>query len=281
MTNNGLTRINKLPTRHAPHCNSSLLDLVLASDPTAIKRVLNIKTGLSDHDGIICDLTCTDVEAQPQFFVYRDFTHVTAANIMPMIDNSEELQSIFSETNVDVIAERLNRGLNEIAKKLIVKKRIQNSKKTEDFDDPELRNMRRNIKQQSSIAHNTKDTEEHRLLKHLKNQYTKMEQKKKKQHEIKILKGMKSKWKHINQEDGCKTPVNVKINGVYTTNQRKIAEKYSEHLLKKIDSLTNKLPDIPLPYKNDKLVESEKVLQGGPSTNSEQKVTFFAEGFVS
>merc|ERR1711954_322276 len=165
MTNNSLTRINKLPTRHAPHCTSSLLDLILASDPTAIKRVLNIKTGLSDHDGIICNLTCTDV---------------TAANIMPMIDNCKELQSIFSETNVDVIAERLNRGLNEIAKKLIVKKRIQHSKKTEDFDDPELRNMRRNIKQQSSIAHNTNDTEEHRLLKHLKNQYTKMEKKKKK-----------------------------------------------------------------------------------------------------
>merc|ERR1711954_417704 len=86
-------------------------------------------------------------------------------------------------------------------------------------------------------------TEEHRLLKHLKNQYTKMEQKKKKQHEIKILKSIKSKWKHINQEDRCKTPVNVKVNGVYTTDQRKIAEKYSEHLLKKIDSLTNELPD--------------------------------------
>merc|ERR1712081_124647 len=99
--------------------------------------------------------------------------------------NCEELQSIFSERNVDVIAERLIRGLNEITKKLIVKKRIQNSKKTKDFDDNELRNMRRNIKQQSSIAHNTNDTEEHQLLKHLKNQYTKMEQKKKRKNNMK------------------------------------------------------------------------------------------------
>merc|ERR1711954_492447 len=73
--------------------------------------------------------------------------------------------------------------------------------------------------------------------------YTKIQNKKKKEYETKILKGIKSKWKFINENDVCKTPVYVKINGKYSSNQRLIAEKYSEHLIDKIDSLTNSLPD--------------------------------------
>ena len=243
ISNNGLTRMNKIPTRHAAHNNSSLLDLILANDPTNIKKIKNIKTGLSDHDGLSFELTCTDVDMQPQFFIHRDFSQLTSSNIMPLVDNDMELQSIFSETDVNIIAQRLNHGLNEIAKKLIIKRRIQNNKKSEDFDDKELRARRKTIKQQSTIAHESKDINEHRLLKNLKNQYTKIQNKKKKEYETKILKGIKSKWKFINENDVCKTPVYVKINGKYSSNQRLIAEKYSEHLIDKIDSLTNSLPD--------------------------------------
>merc|ERR1712112_386135 len=101
---------------------------------------------------------------------------------------------IFSETDVDIIAQRLNHGLKEIAKKLIIKRRIQNNKKSEYFDDKDLRARRKTIKQQSTTAHESKDINEHQLLKNLKNQYTKIQNIKKKEYETKILKGIKSKW---------------------------------------------------------------------------------------
>ena len=51
-----------------------------------------------------------------------------------------------------------------------------------------------------------------------------------------ILANIRAKWKILRQDEGNKTPVSVKINGKKTTCQRKIVEKYSKQILKKIDN---------------------------------------------
>ena len=63
----GIKRLNNTPTCHFPNHKSSLLDLILSSDPQAVSNIKNIESGLSDHDGVICTLNWTDVEIQPQF----------------------------------------------------------------------------------------------------------------------------------------------------------------------------------------------------------------------
>ena len=52
----GLKRLNKEPTRHSTNAKSSLLDLVLATDPQNIINTANMKTGIADHDGVVCQL---------------------------------------------------------------------------------------------------------------------------------------------------------------------------------------------------------------------------------
>ena len=49
-------RLNKEPTRHSTNAKSSLLDLVLATDPQNIINTANMKTGIADHDGVVCQL---------------------------------------------------------------------------------------------------------------------------------------------------------------------------------------------------------------------------------
>ena len=44
---------------------------------------------------------------------------------MSLGDNNERLQGLFSMQDQDLIPENLNTGLNDIAKKFIVKKRIE------------------------------------------------------------------------------------------------------------------------------------------------------------
>ena len=61
MVNNGLKIMNHKTTRHCVSQRSSLLDLILSSDPESIFNVKNIKTGLSDHDGLLCHINCKDV----------------------------------------------------------------------------------------------------------------------------------------------------------------------------------------------------------------------------
>ena len=72
---------------------------------------------------------------------------------------------------------KLNNGLNKMASKLITKHKTKN-KKNNSYDNNDLRNARNQIKHQSKIAHATCDQEEHRLLKHLKNIYTRKEKEK-------------------------------------------------------------------------------------------------------
>ena len=77
----------------------------------------------------------------------------------------------------------------------------------------------------------------------MKNRYTKVETKKKKEYEKRVLSNIKQKWKYIREDEGEKTPVKIKLDGKETTCQREIATKYSDHILKKIDELTKNLPD--------------------------------------
>ena len=63
----------------------------------------------------------------------------------------------------------------------------------EQFDYAELRQVRLMIKEQSKVAHATGDVDENCLLKHLKNRYLKLELKKKKEFEMKIMKNTRAK----------------------------------------------------------------------------------------
>ena len=60
-------------------------------------------------------------------------------NILPMIDEDKDLLDLFGDTDSEVIASKLNKGLNKITVSLIEKKKIQNKKDVKSFDDSELK----------------------------------------------------------------------------------------------------------------------------------------------
>ena len=122
-------------------------------------------------------------------------------NILPMIDEDKDLQDLFGDTDSEVIASKLNKGLNKITVSLIEKKKIQNKKDVKSFDDSELKAARHAIKRQSKIANESSDADKNRLLRNMKNVYTKLEKKKKPDFEEKALKNIRYKWKFIRNED--------------------------------------------------------------------------------
>ena len=65
-----------------------------------------------------------------------------------------------------------------------------------------------------------------------------MDAKKKKMYKKKVMENRIMKWNLLKQEEEQKTPVMVKIDNVKTTNQRKIADKYGDLLIEKIENLT-------------------------------------------
>ena len=87
---------------------------------------------------------------------------MTSGKIMERIDANINLQSIFAETDPNIIATTLNRELNGIAEDLITKTRIQNKKDSKNHDDEELRYAREEIRKRSRIVHNTRDADKSR-----------------------------------------------------------------------------------------------------------------------
>lgn len=71
----GLNVINKYPTRYAPNCSPSLLDLIIVSEPTNI--ILNDQLcfdGISDHDLVFCTYGIDFSHSQvPSTFTFRNF----------------------------------------------------------------------------------------------------------------------------------------------------------------------------------------------------------------
>ena len=87
---------------------------------------------------------------------------MTSGKIMERIDANINLQSIFAETDPNIIATTLDRELNSIAEDLITKTRIQNKKDSKNHDDEELRYAREEIRKRSRIVHNTRDADKSR-----------------------------------------------------------------------------------------------------------------------
>ena len=96
---NGLKRLKNAPTRHAANSKSSLLDLVLSTDPQNTINIRNIKTGIADHDGVVFEMKCKDDSEAPQFYVSRNFNKINANNIIPLIDEDSDLQDLFADTD--------------------------------------------------------------------------------------------------------------------------------------------------------------------------------------
>ena len=90
-----------------------------------------------------------DIDIEPQFYIARDYSQICANIIMPLIDISEPLQTLFTNNDANVIATKLNTGLNEIAELLITKRKRKNSKEKKSFYDQDLREARREIKAQN------------------------------------------------------------------------------------------------------------------------------------
>ena len=221
-----LKRMNHEPTRHSAHANSSLLDLVLTSNPEAVKEVYNFKPGISDHDGVAFKLICKDIDEKPQFAIIRDYSRVTAGNIVPKLYENENLQTLFGDTDPDLIAHKLNEGLNSIAKESITVKIIQLKYPKKEYDDPELKSMRTAINNQNRIANSTKNQEEYRLLKNMKNIYSRREKAKIKVNEKKTLTNIKSRWKFMKTDEEEKIPITIIENHITERNCRGIFKPY-------------------------------------------------------
>merc|ERR1711954_485092 len=123
-----LSTLNWEPTRHQIGCNSSLLDLFLSDIPKRISGVKNFYNTISEHEGIMCTLLTKTPIMAAKSLLLRDYRLATFEVMQPMVDVSEKLQGLFSDSDPEVIAKKLVDGIKEITDKVVIKKRVQAKK---------------------------------------------------------------------------------------------------------------------------------------------------------
>merc|ERR1711954_538475 len=146
MISTNLHQLNHKPTRHQVGNRSSLLDLYLSNVPQRVSNMENIMNTTSEHEGVRCILLLKSSIRQGKSFLKRDFRNCTYNLMQPLVDSNFKLQSLFSDRNPEIIADKLGEGLKEITDLLVVKQQIQQRSRGSHYWCSKLKKEREKVK---------------------------------------------------------------------------------------------------------------------------------------
>ena len=95
---------------------------------------------MSEHSGVKLKIDLKANLRQKQFFIKRNSRNFTWVNIEKDVYENNNLQSLFNDSDPDIISEKLLRGLNTIIKKHIDIKRVQIKNNTVPYWNQTLQN---------------------------------------------------------------------------------------------------------------------------------------------
>merc|ERR1712081_26333 len=109
-----ITLVNHEPTRYRHGQRQSLLDLILTTNPQNITDIVNVPNFCSEHMGVLCKIRIEQIILEEQFRKIRNRWNLNASILMPMIESNEKLQSIFTTSDPDTVADTLTNKMNAI-----------------------------------------------------------------------------------------------------------------------------------------------------------------------
>ena len=238
ISDNALVQHNHEPTRYMVGQKPSLIDQFISNCPQNIDGIETIKSHIADHCLVNLRFHTKDLIQSPQFMKKRDTRNLIRENIAPLIIQNIELNSVFTMTNTNKIAQIILTELNDIIEYLapsrIVQVRIDNLP----YINEETREYIREADIQLNLAITSKDVSEWRIYKYMRNRISEVIEAAKLYHYTKMLSKSRDMWRTISQ---CtKTTVSsvprlIISNGDTITSPKKLAELANLHFKAKIE----------------------------------------------
>merc|ERR1711954_511778 len=172
MTKN-IIQMNHKPTRHQVGCKSSLLDLFRTNIPDRMTNIENFVNTLSEYEGVKCTLQTKSQVKIPKSRVIRNYSKCTFNIMQPLVDANPNLQSIFQDTNPDIISDKIVTGLKEITDIVVKNKIVQVTQRGFQFWTGELEIERKEVESLNRKAIEARDIDDIRANKHRKNKHIK------------------------------------------------------------------------------------------------------------
>ena len=185
------------------------MDLIISNIPSKIDGIKNIKSTISDHDGVLCTAHLKDIIINEQFFITRDYRKLNFASLEPYLKSNIKLQSIMHDGDPEIIASRLINGLNEVIEVIAPTLRIQRKKKHQ-FTSQEAVYAKSLADQQLTFALNSgadSRQDEFRYARQLSNLHKKQLNKDFEKMEKEELADNKRSWRYIKTADEESTTV--------------------------------------------------------------------------
>ena len=192
MEDNGFALLNNKPTRHWPGVPSTLIDHLVTNYPSNCDNVITKPTHISDHESVSCNFHVQRLKERPKSIKVRDYKLLTRQNLMHEIMQHERLNNLFSISDVNAKWECLINVYNDIINKLAPQKIIQVCDNQAPYINDEIKEEEKLLNQQLSTAINSKDLNEWRLYRAMRNVLYKVINKVKTQYYVNMLKNLET-----------------------------------------------------------------------------------------
>merc|ERR1711954_519737 len=243
LIDSSMVQINHKPTCHQLGSRSSLLDLFLTNVPDRVVDVDNVLNTMSEHQEVICTLLTKTPCKLSKSILIRNYANATFRNMQGLIDQNDNLQSLFNDHDPDVIGEKMIAGFNQITDTVVTRKRVQVCNRGVKFWSKSLETERKIVAGLNTQAIRTRNPDDFRFYKNKKNTHSRNIAKFQKHKIRENLSKAKTRWKTFDQiipQDDA-TPKKIKYKGKVISSPRLIANSYTEYLDKKLEDLRGQI----------------------------------------
>ena len=240
LTQTAMCQQNFQPTRYHSHANPSLLDHIFASHPQKIDGVETKKNIIADHCTVRCLYHAKDLKIRQKQIRIRNHKLITSESLMRGIEENERLQRIFESEDPDYIAETIVAETNRIIEDIAPSKLIQCKKSHEPWATEDTEQIRKETESQLETAIATKDIEEWRLFRVLRNKAYKFIESVKRNYYIERFKNTRSIWKEFRKykgEEDSSGPNKIVIDNKEVTSPKKLSNEFNKFFIKKITDI--------------------------------------------
>ena len=154
------------------------------------------------------------------------------------------IQKMFQSNDPEEITEIYNTEMNKAVNKFLIVKKVQKTKFEAKFMNKKLVADKKRINFWNKKFTSSRTHEDYRVLKNLKNRYTKdIKRAKKNYYKLRYATNL-GKWKTLREEEnfeekGLNTAI---VDGKIINSQEKLANKFSESFLNKICNIKKEMP---------------------------------------
>merc|ERR1712240_744109 len=247
LTENNITTDNKDPTYYVNQKPISCIDHIYSNCPQKLTHITTINNEYSDHAMITAIYHTKALINDPKIIYTRPKHLLTEHKLNEYLNNNDIIQTAFTYTNPELIAEIIMREYNNTIEIIAPQTKRQVKKNYMPYLDKETREGKKQLHKMHTKAKQTQEDEHWREYKNYKATLNKKIDKQKQDYIKKKLDNSEDRWKtlnDINNKNTFTSPRSIIHKETIITNLKEICNLANNYYINSIRKLRENIPKI-------------------------------------